>query len=248
MTTLVGIDCATDSRNVGLALGALDGARLRLLEAIAGSPGTPPADTIVGWIAGARRALLAVDAPLGWPAPLGDTLARHRAGEALPEVSAHALFRRLTDDRERIGRQPLDVGADRIARTAHAALALLEALRRRTGHPIPLAWRPDFPHAIAAIEVYPAGTLRAHALPASGYKKAAQRAVRAEIVRGLAPRLHPGSHRGRLLADADVLDACVCVLAADDFLAGRAGGPGPGELERARREGWIWVANARGAR
>ena len=41
--------------------------------------------------------------------------------------------------RDRIGKQSLDVGADRIARTAHAALQLLHELRGRLGKPIPLA-------------------------------------------------------------------------------------------------------------
>jgi hypothetical protein len=38
--------------------------------------------------------------------------------------------------------------------------------------------------------------------------------------------------------NADVLDACVCVLAARDFLANEAAEPGNPDL--AKREGWIW--------
>jgi len=39
--------------------------------------------------------------------------------------------------------------------------------------------------------------------------------------------------------NADVLDAAVCVLAAGDFLLGRA--MAPENRSQAEREGWIWV-------
>lgn len=40
--------------------------------------------TIVGiqWIEGSHRVLLALDAPLGWPAEMGRELARHLSGRA----------------------------------------------------------------------------------------------------------------------------------------------------------------------
>src|SRR5437016_7332440 len=49
------------------------------------------------------------------------------------------MFRRVTDDviYERLGKRPLDVGADRIARTAHAALRFLEELRGFLGSTSP---------------------------------------------------------------------------------------------------------------
>jgi hypothetical protein len=57
-----------------------------------------------------------------------------------------------------------------IARTAHGALSFLARLRERVGAPIPLAWDPGSIEGLAAIEVYPAGTLAARKLPHSGYK------------------------------------------------------------------------------
>jgi predicted RNase H-like nuclease len=206
----------------------------------AGRKNASLAGTIAQWIQGTGRVLLAVDAPLGWPVPFGDLLARHRAGEAL-SISANELFRRLTDRevKRALGKQPLDVGADRIARTGHAALAILEELRGLTGAPIPLAWRPDFGETIAAIETYPAGTLEARGLPSSGYKRDDQRPVRRAILAGLRGHLELDTIAGDLLADADQLDAAVCVLAGVDFLQGRA--TPPRDLERARKEGWIWV-------
>jgi hypothetical protein len=47
---------------------------------------------------------------------------------------------------------------------------------------------------------------------------------------------------GLLPASADAIDALVCVLAAADFMRGRASPPE--DRERARQEGWIWTAQA----
>ena len=88
----------------------------------------------------------------------------------------------------------------------------------------------------------PAGTLRAHLLPGSRYKRradAAHRAVREEIVAGLSSRLSLEVDAELMLDNDDVLDAAVCLLAAADFLAGRV--MVPPHPERARTEGWIWV-------
>lgn len=77
----------------------------------------------------------------------------HQAGVALDEALGH-LFRRETDRfiRATIGKQSLDVGADRIARTCHAALTILVELRELTGEPIPLALEPGAPAGAAGVE------------------------------------------------------------------------------------------------
>jgi hypothetical protein len=54
--------------------------------------------------------------------------------------------------KEKIGKQSLDVGADRIARTAYSALELLDRLRQMLGHDIKLAWEPTN-KGISLIEV-----------------------------------------------------------------------------------------------
>ena len=97
---------------------------------------------IADWIAG-DRTLLCVDAPLGWPAAF-DGLARHQAGEKV-RTPRESTFNRETDRVvESVIKKPaLRVGADRIAMTAHWAVELLDALRRVSGLPIPLAWAPN---------------------------------------------------------------------------------------------------------
>ena len=90
--TLIGIDCAVQSSNIGIAIGrVVDG--VTVVERLyAGNK--DPAAIIAAAIA--RPALLAFDAPLGWPADLGSTLAAHRAGDPI-DVGPNTLFRRETD-------------------------------------------------------------------------------------------------------------------------------------------------------
>jgi predicted RNase H-like nuclease len=212
---VVGIDAATDARRTGIAFATWSPHVTRVAAARPGESADDLARHSAAWVADSQRWLIAIDAPLGWPTPLGQRLPSHRAGAPLG-ADPDQLFSRHTDRaiRERVGKTPLEVGADRIARTAVAALDLLAAIAKRVGTPIPLAWTADFAGPGAAIEVYPAGTLRAMGLRATGYKNDPER--RAELARTL----------GR-------------VLAAADFLTGRA--PGPDDAERAAREGWIWV-------
>jgi len=246
MVTIIGIDCATDPKKVGIALGEFSGSRCSLVSAEAGTRHTALVDRIASWLPASGPAVIALDAPLGWPIALGDVLSSHRAGSAIGE-DPHLLFRRETDRfvKRELGKQSLDVGADRIARTAHAALRLLEDVRRATGKPIPLAWRPAVPNGPVAIEVYPAGTLTACDVRAAGYKKRDDVDPRAEIIRGLGQHMRLPADTSPLLANADVLDAAVCVLAASDFLRGRA--MAPEDQSQAEREGWIWIRCSSGA-
>ncbi len=243
---VVGVDCATDPRKTGVVGLDWDGGTARVIRASLGEAGRSVAG-LVDEAAGNGPALFCLDAPLGWPAALGDSLAPHRAGDPLAVPAANRLFRRRTDEfvRARLGKQPLEVGADRIARTAATALALLAELRERRGEPIPLAWRPALAES-AAIEVYPAAVLLVRGLPASRYKPPQARALRAEILGGLSGELVTGRHRDAMLAHADVLDAALAGLAGVDFLAGACAAPAAGDAELAAREGWIWISGQTG--
>ena len=193
---------------------------------------------VAGWIAQGSPTILAMDAPLGWPIKLGHQLSHHSAGERI-DCEPNELFRRETDRvvKEKLGRQPLDVGADRIARTAHAALQLLGELGQVTGCPIPLAWHSDV-EGVSAIEVYPAATLTAYRIRSSGYKRKDQPEARAEIVEGLRSHLELPDDVSLVLSNADALDAAVCVLAGADYVSGRA--VQPTDMAAAEKEGWIW--------
>ncbi|MDF1521531.1 MAG: DUF429 domain-containing protein [Trueperaceae bacterium] len=194
---------------------------------------------LAAWLVDDPGALLALDAPLGWPADLGDALVGHRAGDPI-DAPSERLFARATDHEvhARHGRMPLEVGAGWIARTARATLGLLDEVRGATGQPIPLAWSPETLHAAAAIEVYPAATLIAHGHALAGYKVPGSPG-RAAVVKTWPDALVVPPSLDLVALNADAFDAIVCVLAGADFLAGAA--RGPDDLELARREGWIWV-------
>jgi len=238
--TLIGIDCACQAKDIGLARADCREGRAVVTDIVPGRTAEAVVKTVVDWISHAESCLLALDAPLGWPMPMGRELVAHQAGEVVA-TPPNDLFRRETDRdvQRRFRKTPLDVGADRIARTAHAALSLLGELRKRTGQPIPLLWEHDRGPGTAAIEVYPAATLLAHGTPASSYKKTTQRPVRTRIAEALGTVLTLPQNVDPMLNDADCLDAVVCVLAAVDFVEGRA--VPPSDVSTARREGWIWV-------
>ena len=238
---IIGIDCATADKNVGLALAEYEAGRLLVRKAEPGNRRDRPVVTISGWIReAAGPVLLALDAPLGWPEPMGRTLVSHNAGEPV-EVGPNKLVRRETDRyiKAKLRKTPLDVGADKIARTAHAALSLLQELRDQLGLPIPLAWGPQLV-GVSAIEVYPAATLIAHGFRSMGYKRPEQTKERRELLASLTDFIDIGACGNSAEGDADVLDAAICTLAGLDFLAGQA--MQPENLALAQREGWIWAA------
>lgn len=226
--SIIGIDCATKPNKVGLALASASGDDFVVDDVSDAAAKKLPAVIVNRWIKARRMdgrpIILALDAPLGWPEPLARELARHRAGE---KVDSHpnALFQRRTDQfiRERTGKIPLEVGANLIARTAHAALLFLDDLRKELNEAIPLAWEPAI-SGLCAIEVYPAATAKVH---------------------GTLDIAGP-SGPAHLLANGHVQDAMTCALAAHDFLTGYALPPETGEDRRlARKEGWIWVRDPR---
>ena len=223
-TTIIGIDCATQENRVGLALASASGDEFQVDEVSDATKKRPAVATVKRWIRDRRAdsgsVLLALDAPLGWPEPLALSLQNHQAGERINSLP-NRLFRRRTDHFiwKCIRKKPLEVGADRIARTALAALRFLDDLRKELNEPIPLAWDPSIT-GLSAIEVYPAATLKVH---------------------GILDTPWP-SGSDHLQGIPDVRDAMLCALAAHDFLTGCALRPRTDKEKRlARREGWIWV-------
>jgi len=171
---------------------------------------------------------------------MGQSLITHKAGELILQ-KPNQLFRRETDRfiKKIINKQPLDVGADRIARTAHAALKLIDDLRERTGEVIPLAWDSNLDANISVIEVYPAATLAVAGLRSTGYKAKEKLDERREILCGLQRFAEINVSKSMIENDDDILDAIVCVIAGYDFITGLC--VGPEKLDLAKKEGWIWV-------
>ena len=175
---IIGIDCAAQPSNFGLARGRIRGGRLEAVEVTKGDgkDNCGLADQVHRWIAGVdappARTLIALDAPLGWPIHMTRALHDHRAGASLAHPyeddpgernPGNHLFRRHTDRflAEKFPGAPLDIGADRIARVARSALDLLGRLGDTADgrSAPPLLWNPEYLKRLGAIEVYPRLTL-----------------------------------------------------------------------------------------
>lgn len=221
VVNVIGIDCSATKRKTGLARAEYRNGELRLLAVQRNNDGREVAEILLTWLDATGPNLLALDAPLGWPTALGPLLATHKAGTPLMG-DANQLFKRHTDRevQKRLAIPPFSIGADRIARTAHSALATIQLVEERVG-PISLAWELADVRATHVIEVYPSATRK--------------------VLGGA-----EAERRERLLADSHLraesqheLDACTCLIAAQEFPNGRAVGPGPNEVALAEREGWI---------
>ena len=237
---IVGIDCATDRKKVGLSRGYVIGNELIIDQVLKPTRNESVSDIVSNWIVEDMPTLLAIDAPLGWPESLGRNLISHVAGDAI-SCESNDMFRRETDRfiKREIGKQPLDVGADRIARTAHAALRYLDEISQNTKKPIPLGWSNKALPSLAAIEVYPAATLKQCGFRSDGYKKKENIQQRLEIIESLSFYIEFRLDTTGMSLDDDLLDAAVCQLAAHHFLKGEC--LEPEDIELARKEGWIWV-------
>jgi hypothetical protein len=228
-TVIVGIDCAANWKNVGVAVGTFAGGRLTIDEATCGN--RKPVDLVAARLGGVSSAVIALDAPLGWPAPMVDALASHAAGDRLAGDRAQ-FFNRQTDleIRRRFGKKPLEVGANLIAHTAHSAIGLLNELRAALAAEIPLAWTPGVPSAIVAIEVYPAVTRIGHGIVCTGNR-----------LGELPPNVALPAALAIDCGVDHVRDAVLCAIAAADFCAGTA--VPPRDHRMASREGWIWAVD-----
>lgn len=168
---IIGIDCAADPEDIGIAFARTDGDLLLIDRVLARFRcGTKDrteriaqlAKTITDEVMDDRPTLFALDAPLGWPVSMSNALRSHEAGSSslldLPLVGHDDLFRRETDRvvMTETGKKPLEIGADRISRVTHTALRLAGRL---ASHPrlttTPIA-DPTGHHESILIEVYPA--------------------------------------------------------------------------------------------
>jgi len=112
VNSIIGIDCSTNPKKLGLCRGTASANGLIVEEVVTGA--VDPIDVVYSWITDSPS-ILALDAPLGWPVDLGKNLNMHYAGQTIP-LEGNQLFRRATDRfiKNQLGKQPLDVGADRI--------------------------------------------------------------------------------------------------------------------------------------
>lgn len=218
-------------------------ARLASLEALCGSAERGPAlRHLLGMVLRSRRALWALDLPFGLPPELlGPGAGWAQALEFIAgwEGGAEGLGRELCRrSLERVGRMHLR------RRTDQEEQAPFDPYHYRVVHQLfhgvrevvlPLSLHRTtavlpFQHAKLAgahrvvVEACPASTLRRLGLPRQGYKQTAgreenpaRRAVRGEILEGLAPHVSVGERHRRKLLDnrgGDALDALLAAVGA----------------------------------
>ena len=102
-TVVIGIDCATEPKKVGVAVAIASREKLEL-EALFPAGQRTSETTVPGLVAGRVKSaqnagtpvLLALDAPLGWPDAMHRELAEHSAGRPLA-TGRQRMFSRRTD-------------------------------------------------------------------------------------------------------------------------------------------------------
>lgn len=228
---VIGFDCATQPNKMGLVLAEYFNGKAQVRDVWRHKTSGPAYEQqILTWMDGCKDGLIAMDAPLGWPVDMGHLLGSHRAGESI-HVLADTLFMRLTDReiQSRFKKKPLSVGADKIARTALAALQVLDRLRLLSSKRLPLAWRPSVP-GWNVIEVYPAITKQAHGVSkdAVNLQDLPDNVTCPSLIWGSGIHDH-------------TLDAVYCLVAATDFLNNMAKEPDQLQFTQAYKEGWIWA-------
>ena len=248
--SIIGIDCATEANKIGLAKGEWEFNRLIIQDVEIKSSMREIAERVCMWAENSEKTLLAMDAPLGWPDGMREELGCHWAGQSI-SIEKDIMFKRETDRfvKKQTGQSPLEVGADKIARTSHAALGLLERIRKVTNTDIPLSWVQADVEGIQAIEVYPAVVLRTLCLDTKGYKGNEKKEVkkRENLVHNLLNHEELEGYvefgqgvTDKLKENDNLLDATLCVLAGADFYRGKCFNPPETDQCIVRREGWIW--------
>jgi predicted nuclease with RNAse H fold len=200
-------------------------------------------DALVDAIVGAD--MTGIDVPLGWPDAFVDAITSHHNGAAWtvadvpPPGDREPLRFRTTDIVTRAsGSLPLSVSTDRIGVAALRGARLQHLLREAGVH----VDRSGTSGKIA--EVYPAAALRRWGLNASRYKGRANADACAILAEQISARCGPLCAAIETLlhgCDDDGLDSVVCAIVARAVLQAQTTAPDIGQLDVARREGWIHV-------
>jgi len=237
---VIGIDCATDPKKIGISFGYYRNCEMIITNTIVSKDFATMYRYLFDYINKNDIILIAMDAPLGWPTSMGHALYNHNAGDPI-QIESNSMFRRETDRfiKRKIGKQSLDVGADRIARTAHSALSIIEEIRKHTNRDVTMIWDPTNIQDVNLIEVYPAATLDCYNIVSTGYKESNKSDLRKVIIESLSNHIIIETDKNLILHNADALDSVICLLAAKDFIMGNV--LYPENIELAKKEGWIWV-------
>ncbi len=87
MTKIIGIDFSTDPKKTGISTGLFQERKVTIDSVITGKQTGDIVKYVADFISrGDDPALIAIDAPLGWPEGMGKALTGHQAGKVLPGI------------------------------------------------------------------------------------------------------------------------------------------------------------------
>ncbi|MGM0551217.1 MAG: DUF429 domain-containing protein [Bacteroidota bacterium] len=239
---ILGIDAAASDANTGLVTLEAD---TRTVHKVAIGKEVPISQLLTEWLSDYSGPVMAcMDAPLGWPEHFCEILATHEAGVPII-LDKEQFFPRITDKRvhQKLGKRPLEVTANYIARTAHRALQLVEVLNEIVASSFKLFLDSEkIPHYSLA-ETYPAGWLISEQLAHKGYKKdtALREALLQQIVERYSLQITPDAQVD-LIRWEHTFDALLCGLCGLDILQQRCFSLKDLAVPEtiARKEGWVW--------
>lgn len=239
---LLGIDAAASDAKTGLV--ALEAGSLAVRHVALGKE-VPVSQLLAQWLSAHHGAVMAcIDAPLGWPAEYCSILVSHQAGEPIRADKEH-FFPRITDKlvHQKLGKRPLEVTANYIARTAHRALQWIGDLNQLTGSAFHLFLDAEKIPYYGLAETYPAGWLISEQLFHKGYKRDAD--LRERLLLQIVKRYALGittEQRTAVIRWEHTFDALLCCLCGLDIVQQRCLSPKDLAVPEtiARKEGWIW--------
>ena len=237
---VAGLDLASQDARTAMAVLGWERGRVSVIELTVGVGNEAIVD------AAERVSMVGIDCPFGWPAAFTDLLIAQRAGTVEPGAAAdqrskRRLAYRRTDAvvRERTGRWPLSVSADRIAYPSMRCAGLLATLAAE-GIPVRRSGIDS-----RAAEVYPAAALARWRLGAAGYKLDGPGLPRAvQALTRAAPWLDLGTFQALCRQSHDAFDAVIAGLVAGAVVLGRVEAVPPEDRELADEEGWIQLPDA----
>jgi len=235
---IIGFDSAVQESNIGLVLcNYLNG--VITIEDKKDSKLTSE-EQIIKWSTTNELIIMGVDSPLGWPKYFGSSLKEHIAGNQI-DSDPVSFFERTTDKfiYKTFKKKPLEVSADRIARTAYYTLNRLNYINKNIEKKYEILWNPNNILINGFIEVYPAATLIANDIIIKGYKD--NKSCRERIIHELKLK-----YQFNLNPDINIIntdhdfDAFICCLAVHDFIQQNVYFP-INEVDIYKTEGWIWT-------
>ena len=248
--SVVGIDMAANPKDTWAAFGEVVGPTDLWISSVEGDMEDSRLKQL---IQDGQHAVVAIDAPFGWPDEFVSFVSKYHRDELAPHVSRDDFRYRFTDTfvRREAGKNPLSASTDRIGIVAHRTAQILAELE---GCDV-LPFRANG-NSTKVIEVYPGATLAAFGLPHTGYKpsrslrKVDPAEVRATIISELSAVgvSFTKETRVKCQGQTDALDACICALTAREFLNGSTWNPPEDKLALVAREGWIFFPSRGGRR